>query len=381
MAYQELRFSFDGLGPEWGLAIYEVYGAGNSLELVLKSSSQISPNKIWVEYSTEQLTPSFSFDVIPNVKITSLFWRLRQGDLVFIDFGKGLFEIAWRNQSSSNSLLITEQCNHRCLMCSQPPKPEDDFNWRIKLDLLADALPANSDVLCLTGGEPSLYLDKLTDPLSRLIHKDIRGISILSNGALLRRSNVRTFADTVDPSRILWCIPLYSHLPSIHDAIVASNGAWYKTLEGIQNLHEEGFAIQVRFIPLKQNQQAMAEYLEFISASLSFIQQLVIMGLEVTGYAVGNLQDIAPDYEYVAQELDHTGSLLCRMPMEVNIFNLPLCLLPASLHRFSVNSISDWKNFFPSQCEMCDLRQRCAGFFSTSEASLFSPKPFLGVTS
>lgn len=381
MAYQELRFSFNGLGPELGSAVYSVYGTGDSFDLRLKSSSPSLPSSLTVEYSPEDFLPSFLLESSPNITLTSSFWELQEGDLVYIDFGKGLFEIVWRSESSSNSILITEQCNHRCLMCSQPPKATDDFNWRTKLELLAEVLPENSDVLCLTGGEPSLYLDKLAAPVSRLIQKNIRGISILSNGALLRRSNVRSFAEVVDPSKVLWCIPLYSHLSSVHDQIVASKGAWYKTLEGMQNLHEEGFAIQVRFIPLKQNQKGIEDYLEFISSSLSFIQQLVIMGLEVTGYAVANLADISPDYVHVTKELDKASSLLRRLPMEVNLFNLPLCLLPSSLHRFSVNSISDWKNYYPETCGRCELKQSCAGFFSTSEADLFTPKPYLGVTS
>jgi His-Xaa-Ser system radical SAM maturase HxsC len=381
MAYQELRFSFSGLGPEWAPAVYEVHGTGDAFQLILKSSLSPCPGSLKVEYTTDLVAPSFALEETPNIKLTSSFWRLHEYDLVFIDFEKGLFEIAWRSQSSSNSVLITEQCNHRCLMCSQPPKLTDDFDWRVKLDLLAEVLPENSDVLCLTGGEPSLYLDKLAAPVGRLIHKDIRGISILSNGALLRRSNVRTFAEAVDPHKILWCIPLYSHFPSVHDQIVASNGAWYKTLEGMQNLHEEGFAIQLRFIPLKQNQLGIAEYLEFVNSSLSFVHQLVIMGLEVTGYAVGNLSDIAPDFVHVAQELHKAEVLLRRLPMEVNLLNLPLCLLPPTLHRYSVNSISDWKNFYPKECDACDLKQSCAGFFSTPEADLFTPKPFLGLTS
>jgi len=381
MAHQELRFSFNGMGPDWGPAIYKARGTDDSFELRLESSSQIAPHSLSVEYSAVEYHSVLALDTSPNITLTTSFWRLNEGDLVFVDFANGLFEIAWRTQSRSNSVLITEQCNHRCLMCSQPPKATDDFNWRTKLELLADVLPENSDVLCLTGGEPSMYLEKLIAPVSRLINKDIRGISILSNGALLRRSNVRNFADEVDPAKVLWCIPLYSHLPSVHDQIVASNDAWYKTLEGIQNLHEEGFPIQVRFIPLRQNQSSIAEYLEFINASLSFVQQLVIMGLEVTGYAVGNFSEIRPDYNLVTQELEKSGALLRRLPMQVNLFNLPLCLLPASLHRFSVNSISDWKNFYPSECGICKLKEQCAGFFSTSEANLFSPIPFLGVTS
>ena len=381
MAYQELRFSFKGLGPNWSPAIYEAFGVGDSFQLMLRSSSATSPDSLSVEYSARDLPPSLRLHIAPNILITQSFWRLAQGDFVFIDFENGLFEIAWRNSSKSNSILITERCNHRCLMCSQPPKPSDDFNWRIKLELLSEVLPHNSDVLCLTGGEPSLYLERLAAPISRLIDKEIRGISILSNGALLHRSNVRRFADAVNPHKVLWCIPLYSHLPSVHDQIVASHGAWYKTLEGIQNLHEEGFGIQIRFIPLRQNQSGITDYLGFISSALSFIQQLVIMGLEVTGYAVGNLSEISPDYKRVTRELTEARQLLARLPMKVNIFNLPLCILPPTLRDYSAKSISDWKNFYPIQCDTCELKQDCAGFFSTSEADLFTPNPFFRATS
>ena len=34
----------------------------------------------------------------------------------------------WKNSAVHNGLLLTEQCDNYCLMCSQPPKDRDD-SW------------------------------------------------------------------------------------------------------------------------------------------------------------------------------------------------------------------------------------------------------------
>ena len=34
--------------------------------------------------------------------------------------------VLWRHRSHQNSILLTERCNHYCLMCSQPPKTRED---------------------------------------------------------------------------------------------------------------------------------------------------------------------------------------------------------------------------------------------------------------
>jgi hypothetical protein len=40
-------------------------------------------------------------------------------------------------------------------------------------------------------------------------------------------------------------------------------------------------------------------------------------------------------------------------------------VLDPSTRRFSVQSISDWKNAYLEECEGCSARRDCAGFFST----------------
>jgi len=51
---------------------------------------------------------------------------LRSGDVVRVNPKKGEIHVLYRRSSPHNSLLVTERCNSKCLMCSQPPRAIDD---------------------------------------------------------------------------------------------------------------------------------------------------------------------------------------------------------------------------------------------------------------
>src|SRR5207245_4033214 len=53
---------------------------------------------------------------------------LTEGDIIRLDPSSGSFNSLYRRNSPHNTILLTEQCNHYCLMCSQPPKDVDD-SW------------------------------------------------------------------------------------------------------------------------------------------------------------------------------------------------------------------------------------------------------------
>ncbi len=48
------------------------------------------------------------------------------GDVVRLDKAKGAVRVLFRRASPHNTIMVTEQCQHYCLMCSQPPKHVDD---------------------------------------------------------------------------------------------------------------------------------------------------------------------------------------------------------------------------------------------------------------
>jgi hypothetical protein len=92
------------------------------------------------------------------------------------------------------------------------------------------------------------------------------------------------------------------------------------------------------------------------------------MGLEVMGFAKSNFNGLWVDlYEY-GDELEEAANTLARYGIRVSIYNHPLCVVPESVRRFAVRSISDWKNDFLEECQSCKSMPECGGFFSSNLA-------------
>jgi len=56
------------------------------------------------------------------VRLDDRFGYLAAGDVIAFDPGSRRFRVLFRRASKHNSFLVTERCNHYCLMCSQPPR-------------------------------------------------------------------------------------------------------------------------------------------------------------------------------------------------------------------------------------------------------------------
>jgi hypothetical protein len=65
--------------------------------------------------------------VSPNIwPIPESLHYLSDGDIIRVSPRSGELWVMYRRGSASNSMLLTEQCNSYCIMCSQPPKAGDD---------------------------------------------------------------------------------------------------------------------------------------------------------------------------------------------------------------------------------------------------------------
>ena len=104
---------------------------------------------------------------------------------------------------------------------------------------------------------------------------------------------------------------------------------------------------------------------QWLARNLPFVDHVALMGLENTGFAIANdhLLWIDPlDYkEQLAQSVD----VLTGSKVSVSVYNLPRCLLDRSVWPYARQSISDWKNGFVAECDSCDEKPRCSGFFTT----------------
>lgn len=292
---------------------------------------------------------------------------LADGDIIRIQPKQKNIRALYRRNSPSNSFLVTERCNHYCLMCSQPPKNIDD-SWLV--DEIKEAIPLidpSTKEIGFTGGEPTLLGDDFLDVL-RLAKSYLpnTSIHILSNG---RRFSDQKFAKAyanIEHPDMMVGIPLYSDISNIHDYVVQSDGAFDETVRGIINLKKERQAVEVRFVIHQQTYKRLPQFAQFIARNLTFVDHVALMGLEMMGFTKANLKDLWIDPWDYQDELYRATALLAGHGIHVSIYNHQLCVLDRRVWPFAQKSISDWKNEYMEECKGCAEMERCGGFFSSA---------------
>jgi His-Xaa-Ser system radical SAM maturase HxsC len=307
----------------------------------------------------------------------SEFSYLGDGDVVAL--GEGRLRSLYRADSDHNSLLLTERCNHYCLMCSQPPRRVDD-DWI--LDEAFDAIrliPQTAGSIGLTGGEPTLYGGRFIELVRHFKHRlPQTSLHILSNGrAFVDRSFTGEYAKVHHPDAMVG-IPIYSSDPSRHDYVVQARGAFDETVRGVLHLKEFGQQVEIRVVLHKQTTGGLTDLARFIARNLLFVDHVALMGLEMTGFTRANLPALWIDPLEYRHQLAASVQILRRAGIRTSIYNLPLCLVDPSVESSYVKSISDWKNEFPPECQPCRRKADCGGFFSSALQHGYSKhiKPF-----
>ena len=291
---------------------------------------------------------------------------LREGDIVRVNPLGNEVRVLFRVSNKNNALLITERCNSKCLMCSQPPRDIDDGYLVDELFQVVKFMPRETEYVGFTGGEPTTIGTRLFELIESVqTHLPNSVVTVLTNG---RRFSYPRFAFQAKGrhSKMLWCIPLYSDVDHIHDFVVQANGAFDQTVRGIINLASIGEQIEIRVVLHKQTVGRLPELCEFISRNLPFVQRVALMGLEITGFTKANLEALWIDPIEYQTKLSDATRILLRTNIRPMIYNLPLCLVPKHLWPYAQKSISDWKNVYFEECQSCTLLDRCGGFFASA---------------
>ena len=64
--------------------------------------------------------------------------------------------------------------------------------------------------------------------------------------------------------------------------------------------------------------------------------------------------------------LNEAVEFLALRQMNVSVYNHQLCVIPKTLWPYSRKSISTWKNIYLTECEQCQKKEFCGGFFESS---------------
>ncbi|MEZ4301593.1 MAG: His-Xaa-Ser system radical SAM maturase HxsC [Polyangiaceae bacterium] len=295
--------------------------------------------------------------------------HLQHGDVVRIDPARGGISSIYRAASRHNTLLVTERCDNLCVMCSQPPRVQDDSWLADELERAIVLIPKDAVELGITGGEPALLGARLVRILTLMRdHLPRTAVHILTNGRRFAEPAFAGAMGAIGHPDLMLGIPLYSDLPEEHDYVVQARGAFDETVRGILNLKRKRLRVELRFVIHRDTAGRLPDFARFVARNLTFLDHVALMGLEVMGFAKTNLDTLWIDPLDYQPELAEAIRTLRRANMAVSIYNHQLCTLDADLHPFARKSISDWKNCFFAECEGCARKDDCGGFFVSSSA-------------
>jgi His-Xaa-Ser system radical SAM maturase HxsC len=323
---------------------------------------KIPNNYLAVITSNNSVTKENNQLFVKNVANTD---ELNENDIVTIE-ADGTINVVFDITSQHNALFITERCNSNCIMCPQPPVKQEDDRFDLNLQYIS-LIDKNTKTIGITGGEPTLIGEKLFVILSNIHNKIPKAsISLLSNGIKFENFEyTKKFAQSIKQDIVI-DIPLYSDIDIIHNSIVRTN-TFYRTINGIYNLAKFNLKIGIRIVVHKMNYKRLPELSEYIYSNFPFVFHVAFMQMEPMGYAKDNIEDLWIDPFDYNIELEKAVLNLHYRDINVSIYNSQLCVLPDSIKKFAVQSISDWKNIYIDECEECIMKEQCPGFFASSK--------------
>ncbi|MBL3571244.1 His-Xaa-Ser system radical SAM maturase HxsC [Rhodovulum sulfidophilum] len=282
-------------------------------------------------------------------------------DVVLLLPRKNVIHRLIRAKSQHNTLLITERCDQKCIMCSQPPKDSHIDMFGVFKEAL-DLAPRNT-IIGLSGGEPLLFKSELFNLLeyARIFRQDI-SFHILTNGRAFTDFDAEKI-ESIGVDRVLWGVPIYAARPEIHDAIVGVSGAFEQLTHSLATLARTGARIEIRTVIMNGNIEHLEDLASFIARKLPFIDVWAIMQMENIGYGRmvwrQEFFDSSLNFDPIARAIDTVEI----RGVSANLYNFPICTIPTSYRAYAVNSISDWKQKFLSECSACVVRSDCCGLF------------------
>lgn len=304
-------------------------------------------------------------DGVPIAYGLSQLAYLNHGDVVAVD-PNGFVRTLYRLASNSNFILMTEQCNSLCLMCSQPPKTVDDSDRLAEHLRLIDLIDPSTHELGITGGEPTLFRDGF---LALIEHCQERlpstAVHVLTNGRLFFYRRFAAKLGAIAHHDLVLGIPLYSDIDVLHDHIVQARGAFEETVIGLQNLDRYAVRVEIRVVLHALSIPRLRQLATFITRNLPFACHVALMGLEMFGLVHQHLNELWIDPADYQGELGDATEILLDAGMNVSLYNHQLCVLDPKLWPLARKSISDWKNVYLPECNGCSVLSECGGFFQS----------------
>lgn len=310
---------------------------------------------------TERNHSMHGFSILCNPRDVE---TLSDGDIIAIE-PNGNINVLYEKNSIHNALFVTERCNCYCIMCPQPPVAKEEEKTSLILKIIS-LIDEDAQTLGITGGEPTLLGEQLIEIITTCKQRLPKTkLIILTNGIRLEDFDFVKKLMMIKHPDLTIDIPLHSDTDTEHNKIARVNG-FYKTIQGLYNLARFSQKIGLRIVMHGLNYKRLPSLAEFIYHNFPFVSHIAFMQMETFGLARDNLESVWIDPYNYNEQLEKAVTYLWRRGMGVSIYNAQLCVIPKSLWKYARKSISTWKNIYIDECDNCNYKNKCGGFFASS---------------
>ncbi len=281
--------------------------------------------------------------------------------------------------STKGLLRLTMACNERCPFCNVPvedyAKPTPELS-----SVLAEVdacIESGEQTLTVSGGEPTLYRDRLLQVVARARAGGVPFVEIQTNAILIDADYARALSDAGATSAF---VSLLSDDAACHDYLAGLDGAFARCLDGIDALITANIAVTLNPVIARRTQDRVCAYVDFVAQRLPAVRTISLSAVQPHGRAQQNTE-LLPDYDVLGLEVRRARA---RAQAHGIVLLNPYCGLPlcvgwddddstsveateAAIQRLAgaENTPRGLDNHgnksHGSQCSACALRTRCGG--------------------
>jgi MoaA/NifB/PqqE/SkfB family radical SAM enzyme len=311
--------------------------------------------------------------------------RILQSDLA------GASAVTSQGNGHQFEIQLGHLCNNRCVFCSSGQMTAMKLAKPIPLEpmiaAIEEARASGARRITFLGGEPTLHRG-FVDALRRCVELRFEEIVIFTNGVLLPQPGFIAKVLALD-FPFEWRISIQGANEDAHVAVTKKPDSFRRIVEGMKLLRARGQKITANMCVNEESYRSLPEYPALVAEH--GIRQLhidVIRPSSIGERTEEFLQEIMPRYSVMAP---HLAEMLARFDaqdptFDVNIGNLPFCVLPQWAHRIhhggdlTITKSSDgnalevavdkydWHSSLRQhtpRCDSCVFRPQCTGVFST----------------
>jgi len=234
---------------------------------------------------------------------------------------------------------LGHMCNNVCLFCVSGQLTQQRLAKRIPLEsivgVLEEARARGVDRVTFLGGEPTIQPSFLP-ALTRAVELGFSEIIIFTN--LVRGREPRFLERVTSLGRFTWRVSIQGGNAEAHDRVVGRDGAFAKIEQGLAWLGERGHDLTANACINEDSYRSAPDYVDLVRRT--GIRQL---HLDMVRPGSTGVRTEAEMRHMLARYTDMAGPLGEMLDafdawdhdFEVNVGNLPFCVLPRHAHRIA----------------------------------------------